>query len=88
MYEWDEAKSAATRKDRGFGFEIMEDFLWDYAICVEIQEDMGESREKWIGPIGEKLYVAIIVPRNEAMRIVSLRIADQTDIRVWRKEIG
>jgi len=45
MYDWDEAKSAATRKDRGFGFEIMENFLWDYAICVEIQEDLGESRE-------------------------------------------
>lgn len=87
MYEWDEAKSAATLRDRGFGFEIVEGFLWDYAVCVEVQEEHGEPREKWIGPIGNKLYVAIMIPRGEKMRVISLRIAEQTDIRVWRKEI-
>lgn len=88
MYEWDETKHATNLKDRGFGFDIMEGFLWDYAVCVEIQEERGEPREKWIGPIGNRLYVAIMIPRNENMRIISLRIAEQTDIRVWRREIG
>jgi len=88
MYEWDEVKSAATMKDRGFGFEIMEGFLWDYAICVEVQEEHGEPREKWIGPIEGKLYVAVMTPRNENMRVISLRIATQTEIRLWREEVG
>ena len=86
MYEWDEAKSAATLRDRGFGFELMEGFLWDYAICVEIQEDRGEPREKWIGPIENQLYTVIITQRSETIRIITMWQSSQAERKLWRKE--
>ena len=49
-YDWDEDKSERTWADRGFGFEIIYDFLRDYVLCVEIQPHEREEREKWIGP--------------------------------------
>ena len=89
-YDWDEDKSERTRANRGFGFgfgfEIMPGFLWDYALCVEIQSHEGEEREKWIGPIGDYLYTIIVMQRPEALRLITMWRADQTEIRLWRQE--
>ena len=91
-YDWDEDKSERTRANRGFGFgfgfgfEIMPGFLWDYALCVEIQSHDGEEREKWIGPIGDYLYTIIVMQRPEALRLITMWRADQTEIRLWRQE--
>lgn len=84
-YEWDEAKSERTKADRGFGFEIIQGFDWDYAICLDIQNQNGEEREKWIGPIGDKLFAAVITLRGEAVRVISLRRAENTEIAIWRE---
>ena len=85
-YDWDEDKSERTRTNRGFGFEIMLGFLWDYALCVEIQPHEGEEREKWIGPIGDYLYTIIVTQRQQALRVITMWRADQTEIRLWRQE--
>jgi uncharacterized DUF497 family protein len=88
MYEWDEAKSATTLKDRGFGFEIMESFLWDYALCVDIQHHDGEERELWLGPIDDHLFAVVVTMREDITRVISLRRAEQHEIRLWRGETG
>lgn len=85
-YDWDEDKSERTRTNRGFGFEIMLGFLWDYALCVEIQHHEGEEREKWIGPIGDYLYTIIVTQRPGALQVITMWRADQTEIRLWRQE--
>ena len=87
-YEWDEAKSAETWRRRGFGFEVIKDWVWDHAICVEVQTHGLEEREKWIAPIGDRLFVAVLTQRGEAMRVISLRRATQNEIAIWRREIG
>ena len=48
MFEWDPDKSEATRRRRGFGFEVIEQFDWDYAACLEEQEINSETREKLV----------------------------------------
>lgn len=88
MYEWDATKSAQTLKRRGFGFDIMERFLWDYAICVDTQHHQGEERELWLGPIETNLYAAVITLRDDIIRVISLRRAEQSEIRLWREEMG
>lgn len=85
-YEWDDAKSEATRKDRGFGFEIVEGFEWNYALGPDIQYVDGEEREVWIGPIGTKLHVLVVTKRENRTRVISLRIAEKPDIGRWRDE--
>ena len=86
MFEWDPDKSETTRQRRGFGFDIIEDFDWDYAACLEEQEIDGETREKWIGPIDDMLYVAVLTQRGDRLRVISMRRATQTEIIIWRKE--
>jgi len=86
QYEWDDAKSERTRRTRGFGFEIIEGFDWDFAECFDVQFEQGEEREKWIGPIGNRLYVLIAVQNETAFRVVSLSLADAGEVRDWRKE--
>lgn len=88
IYEWDDAKSEQTRQRRGFGFEIMREVHWEYALCVELQDVNGEEREKWLAPIGEHLFVTVITPREGAIRVISLRRATQNEIALWRREIG
>ena len=88
VYEWDESKSEITRQRRGFGFEIVKSFMWDYALCTEIQHVEFEEREQWIGPIDNRLYVLITVQRELVIRVVSLRQATQQEIAFWRKEIS
>ena len=70
-YEWDENKSDKNRRERGFGFEVMEDFDWSLAL---------------LGPINETLYAVVITRRNANDRIISLRKAERTDITKWRRE--
>ena len=87
QYEWDETKSEITRKERGFGFEIMEAFNWNYAICADAQVVDGEHRELWIGPVNSNLFTTVIVEREaDIIRIVSLRRASNVEIKLWRKE--
>jgi uncharacterized DUF497 family protein len=86
MFEWDPDKSEATRRRRGFGFEVIEQCDWDYAACLEEQEINSETREKWIGPIDDRLYVAVLTQRGDRMRVISMRRAAQVEINIWRKE--
>lgn len=85
-YEWDAGKSEATRKLRGFGFEIMEGFDWNFSFDPEIQSIDGEEREAWIGPIDNQLYVVVATQRENALRIISLRLATNNETRLWKKE--
>jgi len=86
--EWDHAKSEANRKARGFGFEVANDFDWDFALGPEIQYVDGEEREFWIGPIGNDLYALVITERVDATRVISLRTVTKLEYREWRKRMN
>ncbi len=86
-YEWDEAKSRQTQKRRGFGFVIMGDFDWDFAVCVDIEAAAGEMREKWLGPIDAHLYMVVVTCFSDVVRVISLRRATNREIAFWRREI-
>ena len=84
-YEWDGAKSETNRRNRGFGFEIMEDFIWEFALNFDSQIVEGEQRDHWIGPIGGNLYSAITTDRGLNTRIISLRRATSYEIKRWKE---
>ncbi len=85
-YEWDERKNTANIERRGFGFEVIGDFEWDYASGPEFDYRDGEEREVWIGPAGSQVYVLVITMRGDVTRIISMRIADSHEKRRWKKE--
>ena len=81
-YDWDEAKRAANIADHKIDFAAIYDFDWDRAVfAIDDREDYGELREIAVSFIGERLYVATYTERNDRIRIISLRRAENPDKR-------
>jgi len=85
--EFDAAKSAANIRTRGIGFERFADMELDGAISVEdTRKDYGEPRLRVLGFIDGRLYAAVITPRGEKIRVISLRRANRREERAYAKE--
>lgn len=85
-YEWDEDKSIANLRRRGFGFEIMAGFDWSISLLLEIQWVDGEERELTVGPIGRALYTVVTADRDGITRVISLRRPTRIEQERWRRE--
>lgn len=73
-FEWDEEKSKANRKARGFGFELAQEFDFSSAvILVDDRKDYGETRFRAFGFIGNDVYNLVFTKRSENLRVISLR---------------
>lgn len=85
--EFDSAKSLKNRRERGIGFERFADMDLDTAISVEdTRQDYGERRMRVLGHIDGQLHAAVITPRGEKIRVVSLRRANKREERAYAKE--
>lgn len=82
-FEWDEAKSEACWRERGFDFAYAAHAFADPDRLV--QEDArysyGEPRYQLIGRIQARIFVLIYTPRNDVIRIISARKANQREVR-------
>src|SRR3954453_2729691 len=72
LFEWDEAKSQQTFRDRGFGF--------DYAAAIfggltlerqDVRRDYGETRTQAIGRVGVDILFVVYTDRGEVCHIIS-----------------
>ena len=82
-FEWDEAKSDACFKDRGFDFAYWASAFFDQDRLV--QEDTrysyGEERYQLTGRIDGRIYVIVYTLRTDSMRIISARKANQREVK-------
>ena len=81
-YEWDPEKNLANVQRRQLGFSLVEDFDWDHA---KIRRSDGFDEPRWmaIGYIGDRLHVVVFTKRNDRCRIISLRIANNSERREY-----
>ena len=80
--EYDPTKNQQNIKDRGLNFDLSINFDWDTAIVLEdTRKDYGETRYSAIGFIESRLYVLVFTPRNEAIRVISLRKANDREVK-------
>ena len=86
-YEWDEAKRAATLSERGVDFASMDYFEWDTAMHRR-SDRYGEIRWASLGYIAGRLHHLVWTQRNDNVRIVSLRIANQRERREYERARG
>ena len=87
LVEFDPAKSAKNVRERGIGFGRLENMNFDTAISVEDRRrNYGEARLRVPGYIDGKLHAAVITPRGERIRVISLRRANQREERAYAKE--
>ena len=82
-FEWDDAKSEACFRERGFDFAYAARAFFDPNRIVQVdnRHSYGEDRYQLMGKIEQRLFVVIYTPRHEAMRIISARKANQREIK-------
>lgn len=82
-FEWDEAKSEACFRERGFDFTYAARAFFDPGRIVQTdtRRSYGEERYQLMGKVERRLLVVVYTPRHEAMRIISARKANQRETR-------
>lgn len=85
QFEWDEAKSEACFRNRGFDFAYAA-FAFadpDRMVRQDSRYSYGEDRHQLIGRIEGRLFVLVYTPRNDVMRIISARKANQREVKLY-----
>ena len=80
---WDPAKEALNREKHGLGFEAVRRFEWRGVLEIEdTRFDYGERRWRAIGKIDGRLHVLVYAVRDDTIRVISLRKANQREARL------
>ena len=86
--EFDPVKDAANVAKHGVSMALAERICWPDVLCMpDSRCDYGELREIGFAVIDERLYVVVFVQRGEMMRIVSLRKANQREVKLYDEAI-
>ena len=87
LFDFDPEKSARNERERGITFERIADMDFQTAIAIEdTRKDYGERRLRMLGTIDGKLHAAVITPRGETIRVISLRRANKREEHAYAKE--
>lgn len=86
--EYDPIKRLRTLEERGLDFEsIIEIFDGFYLVRPDDRKNYGEVRHIMLGAIGDKPVVCVWTPRGDAVRVISMRIADEEEREIYRREL-
>jgi uncharacterized DUF497 family protein len=89
VVEFDPEKSARNLAERGLPFERVNEFDWSRLVVIEDdRKEYGELRLILIGNLDGKLHIAIVTPRDNDLRVISLRRANSKEVRLYGQEIG
>ncbi len=84
--EWDPQKDRANLAKHGVSFRDAERFRWETALEDEDHgRDWGETRISALGFISDWLHVMIYAPRPGARRLISLRGANDREVRRYEQ---
>lgn len=84
-FEWDEAKHAKTLRERGIGFDDgARIFAGPVAIWQDTRRSYGELRFRAVGKSEGDILHVVFTWRGERMRIISVRRANQKEVRAWQ----
>ncbi len=79
---YDAAKNRKNLVERGLSFDLVVDIDWNSAIIIEdTRKNYGERRFRVLGFIGARLHIAVITPRNDAIHVISLRKANNREVK-------
>lgn len=82
MFTWDDAKNEANIRTRGLPFALAE-ILFEGPVIEfpDTRFDYGEERILAFGKIADRLFVCVYTQRGEARHIISLRKANEREVR-------
>ena len=80
--EFDPDKNERNIHERGISFELARSFELEKAVIrMDWRKDYGELRFNALGYIGLRLYHMTFTLRGDTLRVISLRKANQREIR-------
>ena len=86
--EWDDKKRSKALAERGLDFADVAWVDWDTAFTVEdARVDYAEARFVTMAPINNRLCVFAWCQRGEALRVISLRKANERERNKYEKAI-
>jgi uncharacterized DUF497 family protein len=82
-FEWDDTKSEACFRARGFDFEYVAQAFFDprRSVSPDHRRAYGEDRFRLMGRIAGRLFVVVYTPRSGAFRIISARKANAREVK-------
>ncbi|MFM9890038.1 MAG: BrnT family toxin [Rickettsiales bacterium] len=84
---YDPTKSLRNVADRGISFEEFLLMDGDSVVArVDARRDYGEKRMQLYGLIGGRLHVAVVTPKGNETRVISLRKANPRERKWYEKE--
>lgn len=80
--QFDQAKVAKNTQKHGVFLAVAAGFEWlDAVTWPDQRQDHGEARVAGLGYIGDRLFYVVFVVRGEDKRIISLRKANQREVK-------
>ena len=87
-YEWDEAKNRGNFVKHGLNFEDAEQvFSGPCVAFVDDRFDYGEERCITLGLLAGRLVVIAHAPRDEGMRIISMRKGNRREQEIYQERL-
>ncbi len=84
---FDTVKNAWTVAQCGLSFELVDEFSWDTVQVFEDErKDYGELRLQLWGLISGRLHIAVVTPRGNDLRLISLRKANTNEVKRYGKD--
>jgi uncharacterized DUF497 family protein len=83
-FEWDHAKDALNRAKHGLSLGDAVRLDWDTGVdVVDLRYAYGEIRVTRYASLDGRLHICVFTDRNNRLRIISLRKANQREIRQY-----
>ncbi len=87
-FEWDEGKRRANYAKHGLDFRDAEKIFQDITITAEDnRRDYGERRFISLGRLEDVVVVIVYTERNENIRIISMRKANQREKQAYEEKV-
>ncbi len=81
---WDEAKRQKTLQERQLDFKDAVEILTQCHLQIPDERvDYGEPRFIVVGFLQQRMIVLVYTPRNEAKHIISMRKANEREIKKY-----
>ncbi len=85
QFEWDEAKSEKSRRERGLGFDsVTVVFEGPTLEWCDIRQEWGEARVVAVGLVDGIVLAVVYTDRADVRRILSARRARRKERELWQ----
>lgn len=85
---FDPAKDATNLEKHGVSLALVSEMVWDEAIeRMDDRKNYGEIRMIATAPIKNRLFVVVYTNRGDTRRIISLRKANDREVRDYANQI-